>query len=650
MSSSKTPPQPQPQQLQQPPLNTFESIVHSVYCGLKAVFAFVGKLGVTSGGYVSSAFSPIISGVSSSLQNLDQIGKMKIGFIFVLILMIGAILSNYFTSGVFSKAGGIIMVIIFTCVVSIPIIYNIILRKQLGNDVPVESKVGNTSQIFIMALFVIALVVYTYVDPLAKLTDWVSGYSIFIVLAGFVCLFLLSYYKYLFHKYAGALLVFIAFIGLIYFWNPFEILTDHIDISSLAIISIGGAIIISMLIYQNNKLFATASDISSGAPMPAALSVEAVNTLNYFLGIVVVIMALYGLISIEQSYGTNTSVVERVLLIAIIFTTGTITYKFFNKSSFLDKYPIFRLIFNVLLYIPCIYVGKLEKIMKQIGMVKNFNNKTESTPSSTWILLASEFVLIGLYIAFPYIHKYFQRKVYIGNSSQGLLLINEAKDTRSENAVTSYRELNDSGDSKESLTSNYNYALSFWINIDAMPPSTGAQYNKYTSLFNYGEKPNIKYKASTNTFIVTTEMGIDNQQTKHIIDELKTDKGYDDEQIAQYFKEIGIELDEFDNRIVYKTQDFPMQRWNNVVINYSGGTLDIFFNGELVRSAIEIAPYIVNDSLVVGTTDGISGGICSLIYYKHTLTGLGIRKMYDSFKDKNPPTFIHDVEINIKQK
>ena len=631
---------------QPPPLNTFESIVHTVYCGLKAVFTGIGNFGVTSGGYVSGAISPIISGVSTSFQNLDQIGKMKIGFMFALLLLIAVILSSYLTSGGFSKAFGIIMVIIFICIISIPTIYNVVLRKQLGNAVPAEYNVGYTSQIFIMALFIIALVAYMYVDPLAKLSDWVSGYSLFIVLAGFVCLFLLAFNKYLFHKYAGALLLFMAFIGLIYFWNPFEFLTDHIDISSLAIISIGGAIIISMLIYQNNKLFATASDISPGA----SLSAEAVNTLNYFLGIIVVIMALYGLISIEQSYASNSSVVSWGLLIAIIFTTGAITYKFFDKSSFLDKYPIFRLIFNVILYLPCIYVGKLEKIMKLVGMVKNSSGGTESTPSSTWVLLVSEFALIGLYIAFPYIHKYFQRKVYIGNSAQGLLLINEAKDTRSENAVSSYSELNDSGDSKESLTANYNYALSFWVNIDAMPPSTGAQYNKYTSLFNYGEKPNIKYKASTNTFIVTTEMGIDNQKTKHMIDKLKTDKGYDDEQIAQHFKEIGIELDEFDNRIVYKTREFPMQRWNNLVINYSGGTLDIFFNGELVRSAIEIAPYIVNDSLVVGTTDGISGGICSLIYFKHTLTGLEIRNMYESFKDKNPPTFIHDVEINVKQK
>jgi len=265
--------------------------------------------------------------------------------------------------------------------------------------------------------------------------------------------------------------------------------------------------------------------------------------------------------------------------------------------------------------------------------------------------LASELVFIGAYLSYPYLHKFYQRKVYIGDKEKGLLLVNDPIDTRSENLITSYAELNEPSDpSQTTLLINYNYALSFWFNIDAMPPSTGSQYNKFTSIFNYGEKPNVQYKANTNTLIITTEMGKDNEKTKQIIDKLKTEKGYDDEQIAQHFKEIGIELDEYDNRVIYKSVELPMQRWNNLVINYTGGTLDIFLNGELVRSSIEIAPYVVNDSLLVGSTDGISGGISSLIYFKNPQSIMEIRKMYDNFKNENPPIFINDPTINIKKK
>jgi len=461
---------------------------------------------------------------------------------------------------------------------------------------------------------------------------------------------ILSYNKYLFNQYAGVFVIFIAFIGLIYFWNPFSFLTNHIDISSLSIISIGTAIIIAMLVYQNDKLYANASanaSLSGNASLPSALSADATNTINYFMGIIVLILMLYGIISIEQSYASNSSVVSWGLLIAILFTMGAIAYKFIDKTSILDKYPIIRLVINVILYLPCIYVSKLEKILKVLGIA---HDDAGRTPKSVWILLASELVLIGAYLVFPYLHKYYQRKVYIGGKDKALLLVNEPMDTRSENLITSYAELNEPDEKSETLKINYHYALSFWFNIDAMPPSTGAQYNKFTSIFNYGEKPNIKYRASTNTLIVTTEMGKDNEVTKQLIENLKTEKAYDDEQIAQHFKEIGIELDEFDNRIVFKTRKLPMQRWNHLVINYTGGTLDIFLNGELVQSSIEIAPYVVNDSLFVGSSDGISGGICSLIYFKQTQHIMEIQKMYANFKDENPPIFINDPTINIKKK
>ena len=28
--------------------------------------------------------------------------------------------------------------------------------------------------------------------------------------------------------------------------------------------------------------------------------------------------------------------------------------------------------------------------------------------------------------------------------------------------------------------------------------------------------------------------------------------------------------------IVYEVKEFPLQKWNNVVVNYDGGTLDIY--------------------------------------------------------------------------
>jgi hypothetical protein len=594
------------------------------------------------GAKTANASNVAIIGSSPYLKNLELVDKLKIFFAVLTVLIIVFLLAFSLTAGAFAKAFGIILIILLACVLMAPAINNLYLRRELGENVANVSTPGHTGQILIMLFFIIAFAVYMYTDPLAKLTDYLSGYSVAAVLIAFVLMIALSYNKYVLSQYSGALIAFIAFMAIIYFWNPFQFLTNHVDISTMTVVAIGTAIMIAMFLYQNNRFFLKAEELAAaGTSTPPDKEIQ--TAITYFLSIVFFILVLYSLISIGESYSNNKSFFSWILLFGIFFTMGAIAYKFIDKSNILDKYPAIRLIVNLILYLPCIYVNKIEMILKMVGM-----GKDEKTPKSVWFLLLSELVLIALYLLYPYAHKYYQRKVYIGDKNEGILLINEPVDATSELLVTSYNELNTPDELSGKLIPEYNYAISLWFNIDAMPPSTGHQYNKYTSIFNYGEKPNIKYKASTNTLIITTETGKDNAQMKALIDNLKTEKGYDDVQIAQYLKEIGIELDEEDNRIVYKTNKFPMQKWNNVVFNYTGGTLDIFFNGDLARSAIEIAPFLENDSMYVGSSDGISAGVGSLIYFKHTLTIVEVLRMYERFKNQNPPKFDENVSVNIK--
>ena len=66
--------------------------------------------------------------------------------------------------------------------------------------------------------------------------------------------------------------------------------------------------------------------------------------------------------------------------------------------------------------------------------------------------------------------------------------------------------------------------------------------------------------------------------------------------------------------------------------------MDIFINGKLIKSKINVAPYIQNTALTVGSSDGIKGDICNLIYYKSPMSKTEIYRMYNIFKNKNPPT------------
>jgi hypothetical protein len=98
-------------------------------------------------------------------------------------------------------------------------------------------------------------------------------------------------------------------------------------------------------------------------------------------------------------------------------------------------------------------------------------------------------------------------------------------------------------------------------------------------------------------------------------------------------------MDENGNRIIYVYKNVLLQKWNNIIINYNGGTLDIFLNGELVKSAIEVVPFMSYDPLTVGSPNGIRGGICSVNFFNKTLNIQQIYYLYNFLKDYTPPVF-----------
>lgn len=385
------------------------------------------------------------------------------------------------------------------------------------------------------------------------------------------------------------------------------------------------------------------------------------------------VMLIIWAISYFTQVVTAISWLSTLLFVAIILFALAIAFKFVQNSK--NNPPIVDFIINVILYIPCMFVNMFES-----GYNSLFSTQI-TTSKSIMLLLIAEIALIILYFMVPYVRTKYYEEVYIGGDKHGKLLVNEPRDTMEEYVVISYIELNCPEDNKTisvdddvpkpeeeteeteetdetcpnkkdvAVSSDnicqfeYNYALSCWFNIDAFPPSTSSMYNKYTTILNYGEKPNIKYKASTNTMIITVQQDDDNSNIKQIINKFKKEHNYNNQQITQKLKEIGIELDEFGNRIVYKNTNVLLQKWNYLVINYTGGTLDIFLNGKLERSSIEVVPFMKYDNLTIGAQNGISGGIASLIYFRKPLTILEIHGMYEKFKHDNPPVFPNTTKV-----
>jgi hypothetical protein len=247
-------------------------------------------------------------------------------------------------------------------------------------------------------------------------------------------------------------------------------------------------------------------------------------------------------------------------------------------------------------------------------------------------MLAVGVVLISSYfILTSYIGPYLKSKYYKQGGEQ---IINQPIRTDILTNVASYQTLS------KSDKFNYQYAMSFWFYIDAFPPST---YNTVISLLSYGDNPCVKYNSSNNTLIITVK------QDAGDIEDLKLET-----KIATLWKStqnkihdvksmpMANELDANGNRIIYTHPDVKLQKWNNLVINYNGGTLDVFYNGQLVKSAIEVVPYLKFDMLTVGTDNGISGNVANLIYFNSPLDIETINTLYSSLKTQNPPSIAND--------
>jgi len=80
-----------------------------------------------------------------------------------------------------------------------------------------------------------------------------------------------------------------------------------------------------------------------------------------------------------------------------------------------------------------------------------------------------------------------------------------------------------------------------------------------------------------------------------------------------------------------------MQSWNNIVINYDAGTMDVFLNGELIGTRPNISPFMAFEGLTAGHRRGLEGGICNVVYHREPLSQHRVRMGYKMLRDRRPP-------------
>lgn len=255
------------------------------------------------------------------------------------------------------------------------------------------------------------------------------------------------------------------------------------------------------------------------------------------------------------------------------------------------------------LYILYVIIRKttfFQKLLNNGNFSSSFSflyDNIKTTPSYVLKLLIAQIIFITGWFLIPYIRE----KLYNYNSK--VLLI---KPVRTDKETVLGKNVifgkynknieNQSIDMSSSINKDlpYKYSLSCWIFINNQGGNMSETSEVLTPLLRYGEKTAILYNSSTNTFQITSKKGIDGTE------------------------------------VIYSTTKLPLQKWNNIIINYNSGNVDIFLNGELVATKSGVLPYVNHDTITVGNENGVLGGIKNVVYYPEVLDKVKIDWIYKS--------------------
>jgi hypothetical protein len=228
--------------------------------------------------------------------------------------------------------------------------------------------------------------------------------------------------------------------------------------------------------------------------IPNTLRDADVNKMDLFKKALLVLFGLVisGLLIFWITYNIEnlsgkTSTISFILNLLLVAVVLGLIYKTINvklPSDNAKKNAFFTLILNSLLYIPCIFSSLFDTIGKIAVGEYNANE------AGSFMMLIFAIILIIAYFKTPSVFNFV-------STQGGNQLVNKPVYTDTEYNLGSYIDLNGSDNY------DYQYAISCWVYIDSAPPNTNPNYNKFTSLLNFGNKPNILYNPSKHTFMVT---------------------------------------------------------------------------------------------------------------------------------------------------
>lgn len=295
-------------------------------------------------------------------------------------------------------------------------------------------------------------------------------------------------------------------------------------------------------------------------------------------------------------------VLTGIFALITINALAILFYIFGNYLKTLTGWAGFLVYF--IFYIPCLLIEFIEYLKAEF----------KATPNTVYVLFIVEIILILIYNYAPYL-------INKTLNSSGKILLRNNVYLNKEYTLAKGQDFKIKKTQKEDDTTltifNQNYSVSMWTYVNTQPKNFKA-YSKETTIFDYGNgKPKITYYYDLSN-------------------------NYEKNKYKIYF------TDE-DNKSVKNYHEFTMldQKWNNIAVNYTSTTVDLFINGKIEKTFYfkdNFAPprYFLDDTIKVGQNGGLHGSICNVKYFFRPQTKFEIANNYNVLMASNPPIYMEE--------
>jgi hypothetical protein len=385
-------------------------------------------------------------------------------------------------------------------------------------------------------------------------------------------------------------LMYLALVVYIYTKQPYQVVSDNKSIFLCIFLFIGFALL-SLLV------------MGFEAFVPFITSF-----LKYTILIGIVIGIILAILHVYNNVPIIANTVLFAINIAILVGIFAMVIKFIGAEApgYISGPPSWSsLFFEMLIYIPCLFLDAIDFFKTELKLAQK-----------QWtyvIIFIIEIILIALLFILP---KAFDAVInhngeVILDSVLPLNITSKALQvttTDSNNVLINSLTPSLADNTKNGNQPNYNYGISAWFYIHPEPLNTN---NNYTtpggvSILDFSKSPTINYDASNNLLNIMVSGATIPQSSQP------------------------------------KSQ-IPLQRWNHLFINFNNsGIMDVFLNNHLETSVPNVIPTLptsltVGSTSALGSTSGIYGQACNVVYYRNVLGSDGISWIYNTHKYLNPP-------------